>query len=514
MTNTQFLSDNFKFDQVLKDRVRLIRYNSTQKSNNIFGEEYEINFDEIVRLFNDTNTNSNNRQIIIYWASRELRTQDNWSLITALEFAKSTQSELLVIYSLKKDYYFKNNRNYDFLTKTLLDFQQNIEKINIPFRLIDSDTSSDNSNLIELINNIKPIAVITDFYPLNDKRQDKIDVISKTETVYFEVDSHNIVPAWIASPKQEFGAYTLRPKIKKLLSKYLTDFPVISEFQPNNDSSEIKQLINNLKHTNEEIKAIIKNNRPNDTLSPSQLVIPTEFAAQQYFENFKINRLKLYNTLRNEPSKDGQSGLSPYLNYGLIANQRVAFDIEKMQVPETMTEDKASFLEEQIIRRELSDNFTYYNTNYNKFEGFHTWAQTTLNEHRSDKREFTYTLEEFEQAKTYDPAWNAAQKQLTQTGRLHGYMRMYWAKKILEWSNTPEFALEVAIYLNDYYALDGRDPNGFVGITWSIGGVHDRAWTERPIYGKIRYMNYNGLKRKFDIEAYINQHLSSGKKLF
>lgn len=518
MINTQSQIITTQIEPILQDRIRQISYDSAQKSNNIFGEKYETNFDEIVKTLIDKNDTSSNRKLIIYWVSRELRCQDNWSLITALEFTKFTQSELLVIYSLKKDYYYKNNRNYDFLTKSILDFHQNLEKLNIPFRLIDNDTSNNNSNIIELINNLKPLTIFTDFYPLNDKRQEKIDVISKTNSIYLEVDSHNIVPAWIASPKQEFGAYTLRPKIKKLLPKYLTDFPNIRELVKKNslenENVETKQLVRNLKHTSEDIKELIENNRTNDTTTPSKLIIPSEFAAQQYFENFRINRLKLYNTLRNEPSKDGQSGLSPYLNYGLIANQRVAFDIDIMQVSESISEDKASFLEEQIVRRELSDNFTYYNTNYNKFEGFHIWAQTTLNEHRKDKREYIYTLEQFENAKTYDSAWNAAQKQLTETGRLHGYMRMYWAKKILEWSETPEYALDVAIYLNDYYALDGRDPNGFVGITWSIGGVHDRAWTERPIYGKIRYMNYNGLKRKFDIETYINQHLNSRKKLF
>ena len=137
---------------------------------------------------------------------------------------------------------------------------------------------------------------------------------------------------------------------------------------------------------------------------------------------------------------------------------------------------------------------------------FIDWAKTSLNEHRKDEREFIYTLKQFEQAKTHEDLWNAAQMEMVTTGKMHGYMRMYWAKKILEWSKSPEEALKIAIYLNDKYELDGRDPNGYTGIAWSIGGIHDRPWFERPVYGKIRYMNRNGAEKKFDIKAYINKY--------
>ena len=147
----------------------------------------------------------------------------------------------------------------------------------------------------------------------------------------------------------------------------------------------------------------------------------------------------------------------------------------------------------------------YCENNYDFFEGFHPWAQKTLNEHRSDEREYIYSSDEFEESKTHDPLWNAAQNQMKYQGKMHGFMRMYWAKKILEWSDSPEKALQIAINLNDKYELDGRDPNGYTGIAWSIGGIHDRAWFERPVFGKIRYMNYNGCKRKFNVNNYIKQ---------
>src|SRR5512133_2046312 len=166
-------------------------------------------------------------------------------------------------------------------------------------------------------------------------------------------------------------------------------------------------------------------------------------------------------------------------------------------------ENTDAFLEELIIRKELSDNFCFYNPHYDKPEGFPAWAKKTLKEHHKDKREFIYSPEEFESFRTHDELWNAAQKQMVIKGTMPGYLRMYWAKKILEWTRNEEDALRIAIYLNDKYQLDGRDPNGYAGCAWSIGGMHDRAWGEREVFGKIRYMNRKGCERKFDVERYI-----------
>ena len=167
-------------------------------------------------------------------------------------------------------------------------------------------------------------------------------------------------------------------------------------------------------------------------------------------------------------------------------------------------QEPSSFLEELVVRRELADNFCYYNAHYDQFDGFPK-AKETLREHQKDRREYIYTPKEMEAAQTHDDLWNAAQLEKVYRGKMHGYLRMYWAKKILEWTQSPQDALQVAIYLNDRYELDGRDPNGYTGIAWSIGGLHDRAWKERAIFGKVRYMSYNGMKSKFDLKMYIRQ---------
>ncbi|KAI3988715.1 hypothetical protein MKX01_025027 [Papaver californicum] len=213
-------------------------------------------------------------------------------------------------------------------------------------------------------------------------------------------------------------------------------------------------------------------------------------------------RLKNYNTDRNNPLKPrGLSGLSPYLHFGQISAQRCALEARNVRSVSPQSVD--SFMEELIVRRELADNFCYYQPQYDSLQGAWEWARRTLMDHANDKREHVYTREQLEKAKTADLLWNASQLEMVHHGKMHGFMRMYWAKKILEWTNGPEEALSIALYLNDKYEIDGRDPNGYVGCMWSICGVHDQGWRERPVFGKIRYMNYAGCKRKFDVDGYI-----------
>jgi deoxyribodipyrimidine photo-lyase len=227
-------------------------------------------------------------------------------------------------------------------------------------------------------------------------------------------------------------------------------------------------------------------------------LVPGARAAQKVLQIFISENLSRYASERNDPNAQAQSNLSPYLHFGQISAQRVV--LELLKIPPSLSRE--AFLEELIVRRELAENFCLYNEAYDAFAGFPAWAQKTLNTHRSDPREFIYTREEFEKAVTHDELWNAAQREMVRTGKMHGYLRMYWAKKILEWSASPEEALATAIFLNDTYELDGRDSNGYTGIAWSIGGVHDRPWFDRPIFGSIRYMNANGLRRKFDSVTY------------
>lgn len=327
--------------------------------------------------------------------------------------------------------------------------------------------------------------IVTDLSVLRQQKYEMESLMNTISQPIYQVDTHNVVPLWLASDKLEFAAYTIRPKIHKLLPKYLTDIPKLEIHKFG--KSEVSSI--NFSKTDYDLNPGI-----------SRYFIPGEDNAMKQLHNFINERLENYAEFRNEPALNYQSGLSPYLHFGQISAQRIALELSKSFAKK---ESKEVLLEELIVRKELSDNFCYHNINYDKFSGFPEWSQKTLNEHRSTTRNYTYTFEQFENARTHDKYWNAAQDEMLITGKMHGYMRMYWAKKILEWTRSPEEALDFAIILNDKYELDGSDPNGYTGIAWSIGGVHDRPWTERPVYGKIRYMNDSGLKRKFDIDRYV-----------
>lgn len=220
---------------------------------------------------------------------------------------------------------------------------------------------------------------------------------------------------------------------------------------------------------------------------------------------------------RNNPLLNTQSGLSPWLHFGQIAAQRCLLAVRALgpatKIGAAAAAGRESFIEELVVRRELAENFTFYNGAYDKIEGAPRWAQETLEAHRGDKREYVYSLAQFEAAKTHDVLWNAAQLQLVHVGKMHGFLRMYWAKKILEWSPSAQEALSAALHLNDKFSLDGTDPNGIVGCMWSVAGVHDQGWAERPVFGKIRYMNLSGCRRKFPVDEFVQKVQASTRKL-
>jgi deoxyribodipyrimidine photo-lyase len=235
-------------------------------------------------------------------------------------------------------------------------------------------------------------------------------------------------------------------------------------------------------------------------------------AAMARFDEFcqskSGNGLKNFDSARNDPNHDDVcSNLSPWINYGQVSFQRLALDVRAFKKYSTGT---AAYIEEGVVRRELSDNYVYYaRDEYDSLNAAAGWARESLDLHEADEREYVYSLDEFDKAQTHDDLWNAAQLQLTREGGMHGFLRMYWAKKILEWTPNAATALRTGLYFNDRYALDGNDPNGFVGVGWSVMGIHDMGWKERPIFGKIRFMNYNGCKRKFKIPSFVAKYKGS-----
>jgi deoxyribodipyrimidine photo-lyase len=424
---------------------------------------------------------------VIYWMSRDQRFLNNWALLFACHKARQLQQPLEVLFTLAPSFLGAPIRHYDFMFKGLYELEQTLRNAGIPLTVIFGEPDK---SITEFASMVDAGAVVCDFSPLTTVRKWKREVSALLSCAFYEVDAHNIVPCWLASPKQEFAARTLRPKLNALRRSFLTPFPKPEPgFQPDSlcrppvDWDRINSLLN--------INCLIK---------PVTSLIPGEQAAQERFMSFLNHGLNRYATKRNDPNANATSILSPYLHFGQISAQQIALQVFEK---ETSQENRDAFIEELFIRRELAENYCFYNERYDSFEGLPDWAKNSLLAHAEDHRSHCYSREQFEHAQTHDPLWNAAQTSLLETGIMHGYMRMYWAKKILEWSPCPVSALETAIALNDGYALDGRDPNGYAGIAWSIGGLHDRPWNERPVYGKIRYMNDSGCARKFDVKRYI-----------
>jgi len=427
---------------------------------------------------------------VVYWMSRDQRVRDNWALLFAQELALEEKVPLSVVFCLAPKFLDATMRQYGFMLKGLQQVERNLAEKNIPFFLL---RGSPPSEIPRFVNNYEVGTIVTDFDPLRIKREWKEAVTEGIDIPFYEVDARNIVPCWIASPKQEYGAYTLRPKIKRALPEFLEDFPSL---QKHPISWKGKRGIIDWIDAEKTLQV-------DRTVSEVDWIEPGENAAQKILREFLRKKLPSYRERRNDPAEDAQSNLSSYLHFGHISAQRIALEVSKNDADK---ESREAFLEELIVRRELSDNFCFYNRHYDSFEGFPDWAKKTLNDHRTDGRVYIYSLEDFEHANTHDQLWNAAQREMVRTGKMHGYMRMYWGKKILEWTQSPEEAPRIAVYLNDRYELDGRETNGYAGVAWCIGGLHDRAWPGRPIFGKIRYMSYNGCKSKFDVMAYIEKN--------
>lgn len=429
---------------------------------------------------------------MLYVMSRDQRVEDNFALLAAQQTAMDLGVPLTVVFCLLPHSNDRSREHFEFMINGLEEVEKNLNKLRIPFMLL---LGKPLQTLAGMLHHTKPAAVYFDFSPLHGSRTLHQDIAQQSSSAVFEVDTHNIVPVWEASPKQEVGARTLRPKIHHMLPQYLV-IPDAAQVHPHPWPGVVRSITELRPKIDEIVQKIPRNGQ---TVS----IVSGQNAALKTLQDFTAKRLPGYAASRNNPTVDGQSELSPYLHFGQLWAGRAVIDAQLAAHHNAQLQpDVDAFVEELVVRRELSDNFCFYNQHYRSLQGAPQWARESLKTHAHDRREHVYSFDQFEQAKTHDGAWNAAQNQLLQTGKMHGYMRMYWAKKVLEWSPSAEDALQTLIKLNDFYSIDGGDPNGYVGILWSIAGLHDRPWFDRPIYGVVRYMNYNGLKRKFNVADY------------
>eukprot|EP00534_Pseudo-nitzschia_fraudulenta_P007712 CAMPEP_0201150512 /NCGR_PEP_ID=MMETSP0851-20130426/11645_1 /ASSEMBLY_ACC=CAM_ASM_000631 /TAXON_ID=183588 /ORGANISM="Pseudo-nitzschia fraudulenta, Strain WWA7" /LENGTH=658 /DNA_ID=CAMNT_0047427197 /DNA_START=470 /DNA_END=2446 /DNA_ORIENTATION=- len=482
---------------------------------------------------------------VLYWMQRDARTVDNWGLLLAQHLAHAKKLPLRVVHVLAAPHPCddesetnddKENgdkppplesmptteRHGKFLLGGLRCVHDELREKHVPLDIVHYSGSknnprdeANNPHVLEgFLEEHNPALVVCDTNVLRQARRwnespalrETLDAIG---VPLYQVDAHNVVPVWYASPKREVGARTLRSKLHKVAEECLqnNDYKSgsVPEFTGNKFPGATSEELGEFDY--ESHKAFLN---WDDSVKSVLKEEPGTTGGIQKFEEFTSSGLRSFSMLRNDPNnEDVCSGLSPWFNHGHLS---FATCMRGLRKHNRDAEGKASFVEEGFVRRELSDNFLWYAPDaYDTIEAGAQWAQDSLELHSYDPREYIYTLDEFESGKTHDDLWNAAQLQVVRTGKMHGFLRMYWAKKILEWTSSPSDALGYAQYLNDKYALDGRDPNGFCGVAWSIFGNHDMGWKEREIFGKIRFMNYNGCKRKFKVDQFVKKHRPAAK---
>ena len=424
---------------------------------------------------------------VIYWMQRDMRVRDNWALLYAEGEAHRLNTPLLVCFVVAPSFLGATLRAYDFLLGGLQEVEQALRRLNVPLLVLEGEPPR---QIDELAARLHPALLVTDFNPLRHVQAWKADVAAHLPCSMVEVDAHNIVPAWIASDHQEWSAATLRRKLGRLVQAWLTEIPAPSAVP----KAPLPPLM--------DWAALRSRLSCDKTVLPVEWCIPGTRAGMKRVSEFCGGTLSQYAAEHNDPNLPGASRLSPWLHFGQISAQRVALEVQRSGAP---AEAIQTFLEQLIVRRELADNWCLYNSHYDSAAGFPDWARRTLAIHAADPRAHLYTREELDAAKTHDPLWNAAQRRLRDQGYLHGYLRIYWAKQVLLWKPSAAEALADILWLNDRYELDGRDPNGYVGAAWSIGGVHDRPWPQRPVFGSVRSMTLTGARGKFDVEKYVSE---------
>lgn len=429
-------------------------------------------------------------KFVFYWMQQAQRAEFNPALDFAVEQANALRLPLLVGFALTS-FPEANQRHYQFMLEGLRETRLRLAARGIGFCLRQGPPE-------EVVPELAKHAalVVGDVGYLRGQRQWRETVAKRLACPLVLVETDAIVPVAEVSDHAEFAARTIRPKIHRKLAEFLKSGRSPAVVLPSLDLAKRSLAL-------DDPAARCRALGVDKSVPPSDRLVGGLSAANRFLDRFIGHRLADYAADASDPVLDGCSHMSPYLHFGQISPLDVALRVRKSDAPRAASD---AYLEQLIVRRELSLNACWFNPAYDRYASLPAWSRKTLDLHRKDKRDFLYSRAQWEAGATHDPCWNAAQAEMVRSGQMHNYMRMYWGKKILEWSRSPEEAFETALYLNNKYELDGRDPNGFVGVAWGFG-LHDRPWSERPVFGTVRYMNANGLRRKFDIAAYVERWL-------
>jgi deoxyribodipyrimidine photo-lyase len=419
------------------------------------------------------------------------RAEDNPALSLAIGEADRRRLPLAVVFGLTDAYPEANLRHYAFLVEGLRETRARLAD-----RGVRAAVRRGNPPDVARAAAADAALLVCDAGYLAHQRAWRRKVAETFEGPVIEVESDVVVPSRLASNKAEYAARTFRPRVGRHVERFLAlpETPA-----PRADGRDLDLPGG----PDADLDAILDALDVDRTIEPvSAFFQGGTGEAKRRFREFLEHRFPRYVEHRNQPQTDDVSRMSPYLHFGQVSPVWLALRARALR--DDLPEAVDSYLEELIVRRELSANYVLQTPDYDRFTALPHWARKTLQEHRDDPREHHYTVAELAAAETHDPYWNAAMREMRVTGFMHNYMRMYWGKKILEWRNTPDHAFHAALELNNRYFLDGRDPASFANVAW-IFGLHDRAWKERPIFGKVRYMAATGLERKCDIQGYVDK---------
>ncbi|WP_367182516.1 deoxyribodipyrimidine photo-lyase [Edaphobacter sp.] len=431
---------------------------------------------------------------VVYWMQRAQRGQDNHAVDLAVKIAAALDLPVVVYFAGISNFPHANLRHYAFLNQGLVDVEEDLAARDIGFVMRRAPHESHERFFAD----VQAAIVIGDENPMREPERWRKQLASALEIPFWTVDTDVVVPSKLIE-KAQYGAYTIRPRIQRLLPDFLHPYENLKAHRPWRRPGGL--------HTDSVHEDITRGWKELDrSVEPVAAWRGGTHAALKRLRYFTAHMLEHYDTARNKPEIDGSSCMSPYLHFGHIGPLTIALAVEEAAKKHPkLRPARDAYFNELIVWRELAVNFVKYTPNYDSHECAENWAKETIAEHARDEREFLYKLADLEHAKTHDDLWNAAQTQMVRHGWMHNVMRMYWAKKILEWTPDVKTAVKYAIHLNDKYFLDGRDPNGYAGVAWAILGKFDRAWGERPVFGKIRYMSGASTGRKFDSKKYMQQ---------
>ncbi len=477
---------------------------------------------QVQRIHECNSRDEQKGNFVLYWIQASVRGQSNLALDWAVAAANRKKLPLLAVFCLQEQYLSASVLHYKHLLSGLAEAQKILADKGIRLFIF-------RGSPLEILPQLAQEAalVVLDTGYLRHQRAWRIELGKCLPCRTVWVESNVVIPVETASIKEEWSAYTLRRKITPLLDDFLD---ISTEAVPIHSSLNYEVGFQGQAPAGQPSQGQPSQTQAPQTQAPAAVELGSLFTnapgtqprrlkeqqlsesaghgpALERFMSFLKTELDTYDTNRNDPLKEGTSRMSAALHFGFVSPLELALTVRKeLDMPQISAcghQGAAAYLEELIVRRELAINFCYYNDHYDTPLGLPEWAIKTLREGNLHPREHIYSLKELEDGKTLDPYWNAAQNQMVRTGYMHGYMRMYWGKRLLSWVGDYESAMKFAIFLNDQYSLDGRDPNGYAGIAWCFG-KHDRPWFGRPIYGTVRYMNAAGLRRKFDADTYAN----------